>query len=179
MILTFLVPFSGYIITIGRYLFILHRNVFLNFRLNGRPFSSYCCGNVNVMSWGSAMYPCKFHASFNALLASSACYWPVPGLFRLLLACFWLVPLVTGLFRLFRVLVTSIYEHTSVKFHEACFISRESSLPYASVTDKSGPIPENYQRIKLNKCHTEYVNKCSSKSNSSLFITKFDPFFMS
>ena len=35
---------------------------------------------------------------FNALLACSACYWPVPGSFRLLLACSWVVPLVTDLF---------------------------------------------------------------------------------
>ena len=41
-------------------------------------------------------------------LAFSACYWPVPGLFRLLLTCSLLVPLVTGSFRLFRVLVTSV-----------------------------------------------------------------------
>ena len=40
-------------------------------------------------------------------LACSACYWLVPWLFRLLLTCSLLVPLVTGLFRLFRVLVTS------------------------------------------------------------------------
>ena len=32
------------------------------------------------------------------LLACSACYWPVPGLFRLLLACSLVVPLVTDLF---------------------------------------------------------------------------------
>ena len=51
---------------------------------------------------------------FNGLLACSACYWPVPGFFRLLLACSLVVPLVTDLFlgcsacfwlvRLFRVL---------------------------------------------------------------------------
>ena len=54
----FLIPFSGYSITICRYLFILHRNVFRDFRWNGRPFSSYCRGNVNDILWGSAMYPC-------------------------------------------------------------------------------------------------------------------------
>ena len=66
------------------------------------------CGNVNVISWGLAMYPCQFHAMFNALLSCSTCYWPVPGLFGLFLACsllvtglllacsacYWLVPLV-------------------------------------------------------------------------------------
>ena len=53
---------------------------------------------VAAMLWSSAMYPRQFHALFNALLACSACYWLVPWLFRLLLACSLVVPLVTGLF---------------------------------------------------------------------------------
>ena len=44
-------------------------------------------------------------------LACSACYWPVPGLFCLVTDLFLAFSGVTGLFRLFCVLVTSISEH--------------------------------------------------------------------
>ena len=69
---------------ICRYLFISHHNVFRNFRWNGRPFSSYCCGNVVEFSHVPTLIP-RFVQC-------------VTGLFRLLLACSLVVPLVTGLF---------------------------------------------------------------------------------
>ena len=95
--------FSGFFY-ICRYLFISHHNVFRNFRWNGRPFSSYCCGNVVEFSHVPTLIP-RFvqcvTGLFRLLLACSlvvplvtgfflgcsACYWPVPCLFRLLLAC--------------------------------------------------------------------------------------------
>ena len=69
---------------ICRYLFISHHNVFRNFRWNGRPFSSHCCGNVVEFSHVPTLIP-RFVQC-------------VTGLFRLLLACSLVVPLVTGLF---------------------------------------------------------------------------------
>ena len=103
----FLVP-SGYIITICPYLLISHHNIFRNFCWNGRPFSSYCCGNVNVYLVRFSHVPTLIPRFVQCvtgllrlllarswlvllvtglLLACSACYWPVPCLFRLLLAC--------------------------------------------------------------------------------------------
>ena len=96
--------FFWFFFYICRYLFISHHNVFRNFRWNGRPFSSYCCGNVVEFSHVPTLIPCFVQCVtglFRLLLACSlvvplvtglflgcsACYWPVPCLFRLLLAC--------------------------------------------------------------------------------------------
>ena len=86
--------FFWFFLYICRYLFISHHNVFRNFRWNRRPFSSYCCGNVVEFSHVPTLIP-RFVQCVTGLL------------FRLLLACSLVVPLVTGLFRLFRVLATS------------------------------------------------------------------------
>ena len=83
----FLVSFTGYIITICRYLFVLHHNVFRHFRWNGRPFSSYCCGNLNGNLVGFSHVPMLIPRFVQC----------VPGLFRLLLICSLVVPLVTDL----------------------------------------------------------------------------------
>ena len=120
------------------YLFISHRNNFWKFPLELTALAAMLTVSCEVQ-------PCT-HADSTLcsmrywllplvtglFLARSACYWPVPWLFRLLLTCSLLVPLVTGLFRLFRVLETSFIFHRNRNLQgPLSFRSTDQSIPYS------------------------------------------------